>query len=158
MPGTARRVKRRDLVVRIELEITLAAPTERVWAVLADWRRYPEWMPDVAWVRLLGEAEEEGMRLAVRTKVLGVPLVTDELVVTAWEPNERMAIEHRGLVRGVAEWRLEAVGGGTRFTWTENLRMPPPVLGAIALLLYSPVLRYNFRQSLRQLSQRVASP
>jgi Polyketide cyclase / dehydrase and lipid transport len=144
--------------VRTELGLTLAATEDRVWAVLEDWRRYPEWMPDVAWVRLRGDKEGLGMRLAVRTKVLGVPLVTDELVITAWEPPWRMAIEHCGLVRGVGEWRLEAIGGGTRFTWTEDLRMPPPVLGGIALFAYSPVLRHNFRQSLHKLARRVGSP
>jgi hypothetical protein len=127
-----------------------------VWEVLADWQRYPEWMPDVAWVRRIGSEEGVGMRLAVRTKVLGIPLVTDELVITAWEPHRKIGVHHRGLVRGDAEWRLEDVGGNTRFTWIEDLRMPPPVLGALALFLYSPVLRWNFGRSMRKLSERVS--
>lgn len=144
--------------MRIELSLDMPAAPERVWEVLADWERYPQWMPDVAWVRRLSEVEGEGMRLAVRTKVVGVPLVTDELVVTAWEPARRMAIEHRGLVRGVAEWRLEASSSGTRFSWIEQLRMPPPLLGALALFLYSPVLRWTFRMSMHNLARRVAPP
>jgi carbon monoxide dehydrogenase subunit G len=144
--------------MRLEFEARLAAGPAEVWEVLADWRRYAEWMPDVAWVSLLGSEEGERMRLAVRTKVLGVPLVTDELRVTAWEPPRRMAIEHVGLVRGPAEWRLEADAGGTRFTWLEDLKMSPPVLGAVALLLYSPVLRWTFRRSMRNLARLVAGP
>ena len=142
--------------MRFVQAITVAVSPERVWEVLADWDRYPEWMPDVSWVRRLGEEEGAGMRLAVRTKVLGIPLVTDELLITAWDPPHRMGVSHKGLVREGAEWRVEALDGGTRFTWIEDLRMPPPVLGALALFLYSPVLRWNFGRSMRKLSERVS--
>ena len=67
-----------------------------------------------------------------------------------------MAVYHQGLVRGEAEWRLGTQDGGTRFTWIEVLRMSPPVLGALALFLYSPVLRWNFGRSMRKLSERVS--
>ncbi len=143
--------------MRLELGASLAASPERVWEVLADWERYPEWMPDVSWVRLLGPDRGEGMRLAVRTKVLGIPLVTDELHITAWEPPRRMRIEHLGLVGGSGQWRLEPIPSGTRFEWTEELAMPPPVLGSLALLLYSPVLRWTFRRSIRNLRRLVES-
>jgi hypothetical protein len=134
----------------------LRTPADRAWDVLADWRRYPSWMPDVAWVRRLDEgADGVGMRFAVRTKVFGIPLVTDEMAVTAWEPPKLMGIEHRGLVRGTGEWRLEPSDGGTRFTWVEELRMPPPVLGEIGLYLYSPILRWTFGRSVRNLQRLV---
>ena len=98
------------------------------------------------------------MRLAVRTKVMGIPLVTDELLITVWERPRKIGVLHRGLVSGEAEWRLDDAGVDTRFTWIEDLRMPPPVLGAFALFLYSPVLRWNFGRSMRKLSERVSGP
>ena len=145
--------------MRLELSAVISAPQERVWEILADWERYPAWMPDVAWVRPVGPERGEGMELAVRTKVLGVPLVTDRMRVTALEPPRRMAIEHAGLVSGPAEWRLEPEGGGSnvRFVWIEHLRMPPPLLGNLALWLYRPVLRLTFRWSMRNLA-RLARP
>ena len=139
--------------MRLALEARLAASPERVWEVLADWERYAEWMPDVSWVRPLGPERGQGLRLAVRTKVLGIPVVTDELRVVAWEPPRRMAIEHLGLVQGSAEWRLEPLPSGTRFSWREELSMPPPVLGTVALLLYSPVLKWTFGRSIRNLGR-----
>ena len=37
--------------------------------------------------------------------------------------------------------------------WTERLRMPPPLLGDLALWLYRPVLRLTFRWSMRNLAR-----
>jgi uncharacterized protein YndB with AHSA1/START domain len=144
--------------VRIDERAVLPASPQRVWSILTDWEAQASWMPDVAWMRILGQERELGARLAVRTKVLGIPVVTDELRVTAWEPPGRLAIEHRGLVRGVGEWRLEPVEGGTRFTWQETLWMFPPILGALALWAYWPVQRAMLRRSIRNLARLVESP
>jgi carbon monoxide dehydrogenase subunit G len=144
--------------VRYRERTILKASPDRVWTVLADWETYTSWMPDVASVRRIGPDREAGLSLAVRTKVFGVPLVTDRMVVTAWEPGRRMAIQHQGLVQGWAEWRLEPVAEGTRFTWVEDLRMPPPVLGEIALRLYSPFLHRSFHSSISNLARKVERP
>lgn len=143
--------------MRILLREVLPAEPEAVWSELADWERYAEWMPDVAWVRALGPGRELGMRLAVRTRVLGMPLVTDTLEVTAWEPPRRMAVAHLGLAGGWGEWLLEPEAAGTTFTWTESLRIPPPLLGELALRVYRPVLERTFRASIRKLAERLAS-
>lgn len=130
--------------------ILIQAPPERVWEVLADWRRYADWMPDVAWVRLRGPEQEVGLELDVRTKLFGlVPLVTDRIRVTAWEPPLRMAVAHLGVVYGSAEWRLEPAGGGTRFWWREDVHMRPGRVGDLALALYWPFQRVLFRRSMR---------
>jgi carbon monoxide dehydrogenase subunit G len=132
--------------------ILIAAPPERVWAILADWRRYPAWMPDVAWVRRRGPERELGLELDVKTKVFGlVPLVTDRIRVVAWEPARRMAIEHTGTVHGRAEWRLEPSGAGTLFRWREDVHLPPAPVGDLALAVYWPVQRRLFRRSMRNL-------
>jgi len=143
--------------MRFFVERVLSAPPERVWAVLADWERQAEWMPDVAWIRVLGPERGLGARLAVRTKVLGVPVATDLVEVTAWEPVRRLGVRHTGVVTGEGEWTLEptAEGGGTRFAWWEEIRMPPPVLGDAGLWLYGPVQRAMLRRSVRNLAALV---
>jgi len=143
--------------VRFEIKEYLRATPERVWEVLSDWERQATWMPDVSWIRVVGSDRELGARLEVRTKVFGVPLATDQVRVTAWEPPSRLAVEHIGVVVGVGEWRLEPVEGGTRFTWHESFRMPPPVLGGMALWVYSPFQRFMLRRSVRNLKRLVES-
>src|ERR671930_582033 len=72
-----------------------------------------------------------------------------------WEASRRLAIDHVGVVVGVGEWRLDPTEDGTLFTWHERFRMPPPILGAVALLLYSPFQRLMLRRSIRNLTRLV---
>ena len=144
--------------MRIEASAVIAAPPSRAWVVLADWERQDSWMPDVAWIRVRGSERERGAELEVRTKILGVPILTDAVTVTAWQPPHRLGVEHRGLVRGWGEWRLEQFGGGTRFVWIEELRLPFGPLGEIALWMYGPVQRALLRRSIRNLKALCESP
>ena len=141
--------------MRFVLSALMRASPERIWAVLSDWDRQASWMPDVAWMRLLGPERELGARLQVRTKVFCIPFAEDLMEVTVWEPPVRLAMEHVGVVVGTGEWRLDAADGGTRFTWEERFRMPPPVLGGLALWLYSPWQRWMLRRSIRNLKRLV---
>ena len=142
--------------MRLRLETRLPASPERVWEAVTDWRRYAEWMPDVSWVRRVAGSPGVGLELDVRTKVLGVPAVTDHMTVQIWEPPRKLGIVHRGIVSGPALWKLEPDGDGTRFVWLEDLRMPPPVVGDLALWAYRPMLRFTFTWSMRNLARLVA--
>jgi carbon monoxide dehydrogenase subunit G len=144
--------------VRIRHEVVIGAAPKAVWVVLADWERQASWMPDVAWIRVVGPEREEGARLRVRTKVLGAPAVVDEVVVTGWLPPRRLAVEHVGLVKGRGEWRLEPFGSGTRFAWIEELSLPVPVIGEAALLAYRPVQAAVLRRSAENLRRIVEGP
>jgi uncharacterized protein YndB with AHSA1/START domain len=143
--------------VRAVASVVVPAPPERVWPVLVRWEDQPRWMRDAAFVRVVGPAREGvGVRLAVRTRVLGVALFTEPLEVTRWEPPRRLVVEHRGAVRGLGTWTLRPEGSGTRFTWAEELRLPPPVIGELVLLAYRPLLRRQMRRSLERLRDAVA--
>jgi carbon monoxide dehydrogenase subunit G len=133
----------------------IAASPEAIWRLLVEWERQAEWMPDVSWVRVLGEAREGGATLEARTKVLGIPATTDRLEVTVWEPPSRLAVRHAGLVTGSGEWLLEPIGDRTLFTWSERLRLPPRVVGEVALFAYAPIQSALLRRSARNLSRLV---
>ena len=133
----------------------LNAPPERVWSVLTDWDRQASWMPDVAWIRVVGTERQLNAQVAVRTKVLGVPFITDKLKVVAWEPPRRLVVRHLGLVRGTGEWRLDRSGDRTRFSWTEYLTLGVPLAGDLALLVYAPALRWAHRRAIANLRREV---
>ena len=78
------------------------------------------------------EREGVGVRLAVRTRILGLPAFTEAMEVTGWEPPRRLVLRHGGLVAGEGTWALTPEPGGTRFDWTEDVRLRVPVVGGAA--------------------------
>ena len=125
---------------------------EELWRLLTDWERQSRWMPDAASVRVLtGRREGAGVQLAVRSRVFRVPLFTERLEVVAWEPPRRLVIAHRSFIHGVGVWRVDPVPGGSLFRWVEEISLPIPVLGWIALAVYRPVMRRLMRGAMRDL-------
>jgi len=144
--------------VRVEASRDLPATPERVWEQIRRWEDQSRWIRDAVWVRVLTpEREGVGVRVRVLNRVLLVPLFTEQLEVTGWEPSRRIVMAHRSFVAGTGIWSLEATDGGTRFTWTEELSLPIPLLGELALLVYRPFLRRLMRGSLANLQRLVAS-
>jgi len=138
--------------VRISADTVLPVSREEAWGRLLAWEDQTAWMKDADSVRVLtSHREGVGVVVAVKTRVLNVPVFTERLEVTLWEPPRRLVMAHLGLVRGVGEWALQPAGGGTRLTWTEDLGLSVPVLGEIALLAYRPLMRRLMRGSLANL-------
>lgn len=127
-----------------------------VWVTLLNWERQPEWMVDAVTVRVVSPRPGGvGTRIAVRTRVLGLPMLTDVLEVTEWDPPRRLVMARRGFVRGIGTWLLQPEPAGTRFAWSEEIRVPIPVLGELVLVAYRPVMRRLMLRSLENLSARL---
>ena len=142
--------------MRVSAQIELGLPPAEAWRRLLAWEDQITWIEDAVSVRVLtSHRGGVGVIVAVRTRVLGVPVLTDRLEVTVWDPPRRLVMAHRGLVRGVGEWLLQPVGGGTRFTWTEDLALPIPILGELLLLMYRPFMHRLMRSSLSNLKRMV---
>jgi hypothetical protein len=138
--------------VRVEASIHLRVAPEDAWRTLLRWEDQSRWIRDAHSVRVLSPHREGlGVRIAVKNRVFNVPLFTEELEVTAWEPPRRLEMTHRGVIRGVGTWELTPEDSGTRFRWVEDVSLPVRVLGEIALLLYRPFLVYLMRGALRDL-------
>src|SRR3990170_1422331 len=138
--------------MKVAAEVVLPIPVERAWELLVRWEDQPRWMKDADSVRVLGEQRGGvGATIAVKTRVLNVPLFTERLEVTIWEPPRRLVMAHRSFVRGVGTWRLQPVEGGTWFSWTEELHLPVPLLGQLALRVYQPFMAHLMRRALADL-------
>jgi hypothetical protein len=142
--------------VRVSAQTELGLPLGEAWRRLLAWEDQITWIGDAVSVRVLtSHRGGVGVIVAVRTRVLGVALLTDRLEVTVWDPPRRLVMAHRGPVRGVGEWLLQPVGGGTRFIWTEDLALPVPILGELLLLIYRPFTHRLMRGSLSNLKRMV---
>jgi hypothetical protein len=145
--------------MRVEREVVLPVPPPAAWAGLTDWERQPEWMHDADRVRVISpQRVGVGTTVAVRTRVLGVPLFTERLEVVGWDPPRELRIAHRSLIRGAGVWSLEPAGTGTRFRWTEEIALPVPLLGELALRGYRPVMRRLMGGAMRDLQAWVLLP
>jgi hypothetical protein len=92
-----------------------------------------------------------GVRLAVKTRLFGVPAFTEPMEVTVWDPPRRLEIRHGSVVSGAGIWQLDAVDGGTRFRWSEDISLHVPLVGELAARAYRPVMRTLMSRAQRSL-------
>ena len=68
--------------------------------MLMDWERQADWMLDADRVTVVSDSREGvGVRLAVRTRLFGIPAFTEPMEVIGWDPPRRLMISH-GSARG----------------------------------------------------------
>jgi hypothetical protein len=138
--------------VRFEASTLLPLDPPAAWDLLVRWEDQARWLRDADSVRVLtAQREGVGTRVAVKTRVLNVPLFTERLEVVAWEPPRRLVMAHRSFVRGEGTWALAPEVSGTRFTWIEELSLPVPLLGELALRVYRPFMLRLMRGGLADL-------
>ncbi len=147
----------------IESMVVIDEPIERVWAVLSDVPRQPEWMDDLVGVELVTPPPiGEGSRAIGTVRILGVT-VRDPVTITAFEPPTRFAIRHEGLFTGTGELTLEpnVDGTGTVVRWSERLVAPalPHVADAVGRPVFATVFQRDL-ENLRALveAEAVAAP
>ncbi len=105
----------------IQTYVDIAASPERVWQVLTDFARHPEWNP---FIRHISGAARVGERLRVELGPPGKKPMTFKPVVLEAEPHQ--AFVWRGtlgagwIFAGEHSFRLEAHKGGTRFHHRET--------------------------------------
>lgn len=142
--------------MRVETAVDLPVPPDQAWAVLTDWERQAAWMLDADRVTVRSSIREGvGVRLSVRTRIAGVPAFVEPMEVVGWDPPRRLTLRHGGAVSGTGSWRLVAIDGGTRFTWTEDIRLRVPVVGGVAAWCYGPVMRGLMRRAGARLRRQV---
>jgi Polyketide cyclase / dehydrase and lipid transport len=134
----------------------LPTTPDEAWAVLVDWERQADWMHDADRVEVVSATREGvGVRLAVKTRLFGVPAFTEPMEITAWDPPRRLSIRHGSLVVGTGVWDLVPMEGGTGFRWSEEIRLRVPLVGELAARFYRPVMRSLMGRAQRSLRSHV---
>ncbi len=137
------------------MAVSIDAPRSVVWEHLADLGSHAEWMADAESIEFRSRARRGiGAVMEVATRV-GPLRTTDVIEVTGWTEGESIEVAHRGLVSGRGRFDLDAMAGGTRFTWSERLTFPWWLGGPVTALLATPILTWIWRRNLLQLRLRV---
>lgn len=150
-------------MARVEERVHIHRPVSHVWSVLTDWEAQPEWMNDAREVTVTSDHRTGvGVTVAVPTDIaLGI-VVMDEMEVTEWVEQSKIAVRHTGrIIKGsgafeVRPTRLPDGTEGTLFTWWEEVTAPLGRVGdLVAQYVAMPYVGFIFRRSLRAL-KRVA--
>ena len=99
-----------DSPAQIDARIDIDAPIERVWKVLTEFERYPEWNPFT--VRVLARLEM-GAAVSMRVNLIGSFVQPQTEYITTLDPGRRICWSMKGL----PNWLL----GATRCQWLEPL-------------------------------------
>jgi hypothetical protein len=142
--------------VRVAARAESTASPESVFAVLADHERWPEWMPSVRKVAVIGD-QREGV--GARRRVV-VPGMTIDEEFIAWDPGARWAFTAYDVRPRFTRALLEDCiltplpNGGTAISYTMYLDPPPPM--RVPLTLAIPFMRANNTRGMRNLAARAA--
>lgn len=130
----------------------IAAPPERVHAVLVDVEHYPQWWPQVVAVASLGPDEA---RVLCRS---ALPYTLDLVLHAVSRSVERLEVDIAGDLHGSVRFALTPAASGTRLDFEQEV-CARGWLGAAAYLA-GPLLRWNhermMRGCVRGLRERVA--
>lgn len=138
----------------ISTTIDIAAGPERVWAVLTDFARHPEWNP---FIRSISGPLEAGGRLTVHICPPGQKGMTFRPKVLAAERARELRWKGRVIIPGIFDgehfFRLEPVAGGTRLHHGETFSgLIPALMPARAFM----PIEAGFRSMNEALARRVA--
>lgn len=147
------RTVRKGWPVTIELAQTVPGPPSVVWELITDWEHQNDWMLEARDFKVISEQREGVGVEAEATISIGGITTTDVVRVVGWEPDRRLAIEHRGWVSGHGEIHLTPLGSDrTHIFWREELEPPIGVLGALGLTAFKPLMTRVFRRDLKVLA------
>jgi coenzyme Q-binding protein COQ10 len=146
-------------MAKAERSIVIHAPPEKVFAVILDYEKYPEFLPEVKKVKIefgSGNVKEVTYTVDIKAKV-----ITYTLKHTARPPNELAWTMVRGeMMKGNdGAWVLEAVPEGTEATYKIDLKLGALVPSMVERMLAEqslPGLLANFKKRIEGLSPKTA--
>jgi len=115
--------------------ITLAAAPVVVFAAIADFKRYPEWRPDVKTIEVEGDGSQ-GSLVREKNKHGTIPFRIEVLA-----PPRRMVMriaDPKLPFGGTWTYDLQPAGNGTSLTLTEDGEVYNPIFRVMQKLFFSP--------------------
>ena len=141
-------------MAKAERSVVIHAPPEKVFAVITDYEKYPEFLPEVKKVKVefgSGNVKEVTYTVDIKAKV-----ITYTLKHTARPPDELAWTMVRGeMMKGNdGAWVLQKVPEGTEATYKIDLRLGALVPSMVERMLAEqslPGLLANFKKRIEAL-------
>jgi uncharacterized protein YndB with AHSA1/START domain len=97
----------------LQAQVEINAPVSKVWGLISDLSRMPQWSPQCRWMKPLGPVRPGGRTLNINRR--GFLFWPTSCVVTEVIPEQKLAFRVP-LNGSVWSYELEPTAGGTRVT------------------------------------------
>ena len=117
-------------MVKAEASIVIGAPVEKVWGLIINAEKLPEWMPlliDVSDIQ--GEGVGETFKWTYKflgIKFNGSSTVEDRIT------NQKNVVKSKAGIESIWTWDLSSEGNNTKVNLVVEYTIPVPVLGKFA--------------------------
>lgn len=129
---------------KIERNITISAPVEKVFTYINDPELNPEWLPSMIEVKDVNMTEQGvGSRFKWVYKMAGIRF-NGETTTIEYVPNQRIVVQSKVGINSKWSWTFEPYNNGTRLSLVVEYTIPIPVLGKLAEAV---VLKQNEKEA-----------
>jgi uncharacterized membrane protein len=117
-------------MVKAEANIIINAPVEKVYGLLIDSEKLPEWMPLLVEVHDV-QGKGVGQKYKWTYKFMGIKFEGANEVTEQVE-NQKTVIKSKAGIDSIWTWNFTEEGGGTKVDVLVEYTIPIPVLGKFA--------------------------
>ena len=144
--------------VTLTYQINIHADQKTVFEYVADWEKQSDWILfTTVHITAIKERPQDVTLLA--TTKLGVFKLVDTMVITDWQPCDKIVVEHTGRIvlgKGVFSVQKQPDNSST-FIWQEITPVPFGLVGQLGLFIARPFLKLLFGMSLKKLKLNIES-
>ena len=117
-------------MVKAEASIMINAPVEKVFGLVIDTEKLPDWMPLLMEVHDI-QGEGVGKKFKWTYKFIGIKFEGMSEIVERIE-NQKTVVKSKAGIEAVWTWNFNPEGGGTKLDVLVEYTIPVPVLGKFA--------------------------
>ena len=120
--------------MKVQKSIEIAAPPDKIWPFLIEPEKILKWCITFLKFEYTGEQRSGVGTTFYLEEKAGGPLMKLNFRITEWVENERVAFSMISgtFVKGYEQsWTVEATPSGSRFTFTEEVKLPYGIIGKI---------------------------
>ena len=117
-------------MAKVERNITINAPVEKVFSYITDPNNQLEWLPSVTDIRDI-TGQGKGQKFGFTYKMMGITFKGESEAMEVI-PNERIVEKSSGDIVSTWTWTFKSEVGGTNINLVVEFNIPVPVLGKFA--------------------------
>ena len=117
-------------MAKVERNITINAPVEKVFSYITDPNNQLEWLPSITDIRDI-TGQGKGQKFGFTYKMMGISFKGESEAMEII-PNERIVEKSSGGIVSTWTWTFKSEVGGTNINLVVEFNIPVPVLGKFA--------------------------